>query len=226
MNILFKPSSSIRNAFNTFCGAVFFIITNQANAGVIDGSAHDFSNDGFSGGEICIVCHTPHNADTSVVDAPLWSHTITTQTYILYSSPTFDGASTISQPDGSSKLCLSCHDGTVSIDSFGGSFGGFEFVTGSEAVGQDGLNNDHPISFTYDTALAATDAALHDPATQTVTIGSGQFTKTGTISQVMLFSGKLQCASCHEVHNNFTAGNDLLRVTQNGSGLCKTCHNR
>jgi len=226
MNIPSKSSCFIRTALISFWIAVFIIFTNQVNAGVIDGSSHDFSFSGFSGGEICIVCHTPHNADTTVADAPLWNHNVTQQVYTLYNSPTFDGASTIGQPDGSSKLCLSCHDGTIAVDSFGGTSFGSIFLSGSEAVGNDGLDNDHPISFTYDSALAVADAALHDPATQTVTIGSGAYTKTGTINDVMLFSGKLQCASCHEVHNNFTVGNNLLRVTQIRSGLCKTCHNR
>jgi len=226
MNVPSKSSHSKRTAFITFWSAVFIIFTYQANAGVIDGSAHDFSGNGFSGGEICIVCHTPHNSDMSVYDAPLWNHSVTTQVYTLYNSPTFDGAGTISQPYGSSKLCLSCHDGSVAVDSFGGSPGGFSFLTGNKAVGADGLNNDHPISFTYDSALAVSDAALNDPATTTVTIGSGSFTKTGTINDVMLFGGKLQCSSCHEVHNNFTVGNNLLRVSRSSSLLCKTCHNR
>jgi len=38
----------------------------------ISGSAHDFSGNGWSGGQICIVCHTPHNADATVAESPAW----------------------------------------------------------------------------------------------------------------------------------------------------------
>jgi hypothetical protein len=176
-----------------------------------------------------VACHTPHNANTSVTDAPLWNHTLSTATYALYTSPTMQ--STTGQPSGASRLCLSCHDGTVAIDSFGGAVGTI-FMTGANAVGSGpaGLSNDHPISITYNTALATADGALHDPATRTVTIGSGTQTRTGTISAVMLYNNQVQCASCHDVHNTFTvsgaAGNPLLKLSKTGSAICLACHNK
>lgn len=202
---------------------VMLVAAGTASAGRITGSAHDFSTTGWAGGEICVACHTPHKADVTVSDAPLWNHELTTKTFTVYSSPTLDA--TVPQPDGSSKLCLSCHDGTVALDSFGGTTGTI-FMTGDKAVGADELNNDHPISFTFDTALANSDGALHDPATRTVTIGSGDRTKSGTLDQVMLLAGKVQCASCHDVHNNFVNGNPLLRIRTNGSELCLACHDK
>jgi len=195
----------------------------SATAGTILGSQHDFSGSGWSGGEICIVCHTPHNAAT-IADAPLWNHAVTTSTFTTYVSPTFDGAGTIGQPDGSSVLCLSCHDGTVAIDSFGGTTGS-TIIPGNANFGTD-LTNDHPISFTYDAALATADPGLFDPTATTVTIGVAPKTKTGTINDVMLLSNKLQCASCHDVHNGFTNGPRLLRVSNAGSALCLTCHDK
>ena len=208
-------------------GLAMSLAAGWASAGTIVGSPHDFSQEGWNpSGEICVVCHTPHNADTSVTAAPLWNHEVTTQTFTLYSSPSFDGAATIQLPTGSSRLCLSCHDGTVAIDSFGGKNGN-NFMGGSKAIGLNGnLNDDHPISFTYDSALSTTDPGLHDPATTNVTIGSGGQTKTGTIDSVMLYAGELQCASCHDVHNNFVQSTPLLRITKSGSQLCLTCHNK
>ena len=85
-------------------------------AGIRD-SAHDFSNLGQRQ-EICIFCHTPHNADVSVTDAPLWNHQVTTKFFQVYNSSTMDA--TVGQPAASSKLCLSCHDGTVAVDAYGG----------------------------------------------------------------------------------------------------------
>ncbi|MCP4665925.1 MAG: cytochrome C, partial [Deltaproteobacteria bacterium] len=101
-------------------GTMGFVSVSYA---VIAGSAHDFSTQPWMAahnGQICLPCHTPHNADTSVTDGPLWNHQVTTvATYTLYTSSTFE-ATDSGQPDGRSKLCLSCHDGTVAVDSFGG----------------------------------------------------------------------------------------------------------
>jgi len=185
----------------------------------ITGSAHDFSGENWNNtGEICIVCHTPHNADITVPDAPLWNHEVTaTATFTLYNSPSFDGAATIGQPSGASKLCLSCHDGTVAMDNFGGRTNGGDFMTGSELVGTD-LSNDHPISFTYDAALASTDGGLYDPTSANSGLG-------GTINDDLLLAGQLQCSSCHDVHNGGNL-NNLLRISNAGSALCLTCHNK
>jgi len=205
-----------------FCSVVFSLYGSLAWAGTIIGSPHDFSTTGWAGGEICVACHTPHNAAT-IAEAPLWNHALTSKTFALYTSPSLDA--TVAQPDGSSKLCLSCHDGTVALDSFGTTTGTI-FMSGSPAVGADDLGNDHPISFTFDATLATTDGSLHDPAATTVTIGAGTDSKTGNIDEVMLLGGKLQCASCHDVHNKFTNGPTLLRVANTGSALCLTCHNK
>lgn len=198
-------------------------------AGTIVGSPHDFSATGWTGGQICVACHTPHNANTTVTDAPLWNHTVTTKTYTLYNSLTLNA--TPGQPTGVSKLCLSCHDGTVAVDSFGGATG-TTFLTGNYAIGAGpaDLSNDHPISFTFNTALATADGALFDPSTKTVTIGSGTQTKTGTIAAVMLYNNQVQCPTCHDVHNAFAVGgingDPLLRISKAGSALCLTCHNK
>lgn len=91
-------------------GAVLAVMAAPVCAGIA-GSDHDFSGEGWAGGQICIVCHTPHNSDVSVADAPLWNHEVSTALYTLYSSPTLDA--TVNQPSGASKLCLSCHDGSL-----------------------------------------------------------------------------------------------------------------
>lgn len=179
--------------------------------GQIGGSAHDFSGAGWNtSDEICITCHTPHNALSQ--DAPLWNHTSTSSVFTLYSSSTFQ-ATDIAQPGASSKMCLSCHDGVVALDSYGGATGSTMINdpsvgdgTGSGLIGID-LSDDHPISFTYDATLVTADGELHSPPSD------------------MLFGGKMQCSSCHDVHNS--AGHDFLLVMDNdGSALCLTCHNK
>lgn len=193
-----------------------------ASAATITGSAHDFSGQGWSQGQICLPCHTPHKANTTVADAPLWNHALSTAVYTLYSSPTLNA--TMAQPGGGSKLCLSCHDGTVAINSFGGTTG-TSFIGSGDKIGPD-LRGEHPIGFTYDAALATSDGALKNPATATVTIGSGAQTKTGTIAATVLYGNKLECASCHDVHNTFTNGGKLLKVASAGSAICIACHSK
>lgn len=124
--------------------AILFAGATVALADIV-GTPHDFSSQGWSGGKICVVCHTPHNADPynqNPTDAPLWNHKLSKASYILYSSPKLD--ITPDQPGGVSKLCLSCHDGTVALDSFGGATGS-NFISGSALVGTD-LSDDHPVS--------------------------------------------------------------------------------
>jgi len=228
-----KTTTQARSA-KLFGSAALFVVLGlaggQAGAGTIVGTKHDFSGSGFSGGEICVVCHTPHHADTSVSEAPLWNHALTSQTFAMYTSPTLDAAQD-AQPTGASKLCLSCHDGATAKDAFGGNTGS-NIMSGSAAVGSgDDLTDDHPISITFDTALSITDQGLFDPAAKTVTIGQGgDKTRTGTVSALMLPGDKVQCSSCHDVHNNFvvpgTNGDPFLRVSKAGSALCLTCHNK
>jgi len=202
------------------------LMAGTASAGTINGSAHDFSNINADG-QICVNCHTPHNADTATADAPLWNHDVTQATFTLYTSPTLNA--TPNQPTGASKLCLSCHDGTVAVDSFGGRAGTDFILSGEGAyIGTD-LSNDHPISITYDSALATADPGLNDPAATSVTIGQGgDKTSTGSVSAIMLRNGILQCSSCHDVHNNFVPVGEefLLVVTKANSDLCFTCHNK
>jgi predicted CXXCH cytochrome family protein len=180
----------------------------------ISGSAHDFSANTWSGGEICIVCHTPHNG-AMLAEAPLWNHQLTTSNFTLYASSTLNA--TMGQPDGNSKLCLSCHDGSVALENFGGVTTGTTLMTGPALVGTD-LSNDHPVSFTYNTALHNADAGLYDPSVALSGLG-------GTIQADMLFSDKMQCASCHDVHNSYGI-NGLLVKSNAASALCLTCHDK
>jgi len=66
--------------------------------------------------QVCIFCHTPHHAitDTSLLNAPLWNHRLSAASYKV---PALANQLTtpLNPPDGASKLCLSCHDGTIAI---------------------------------------------------------------------------------------------------------------
>lgn len=203
---------------NLFFTLATLLLVSQLGFAQITGSAHDFSTQSWNTTtEICIVCHTPHNANTSVLNAPLWNHALSTvATYAMYSSATMN--SIAGQPDGSSKLCLSCHDGTVALENFGGVTAGTNVMTGGSLMGTD-LSNDHPISITYDAALAAADGGLYNPTTTQSGLG-------GTISATMLIGNKMQCSSCHDVHNSAGTTNGLLLKSNTASALCLTCHDK
>jgi predicted CXXCH cytochrome family protein len=206
----------------------------SASAG-IQGSAHDFSNPahaGWSGGQICQPCHTPHNAKQGLAIriATLWSHQLSAANYTLYSSDTLD--TTPEQPRGTSKLCLSCHDGTIALDSFGAEAGGSNFIP-SGADLTTNLSDDHPISiiWTHQTLAGVPsdekcyychDNIGEDPAEFRLPFYEYNGHTTG------LYDAYLECSSCHDPHNNGDNGADaqpfLLRMSNAGSALCLQCH--
>lgn len=189
--------------------------------------------------EICRVCHVPHDhqkATKLYENGLLWNHKLSVASYTMYDktwSNTLESTPS-SQPDGTAKLCLGCHDGTVAIDAFDGGDGatgnvnviqsvygtGLKnfMVPGSSSVGD--LRGTHPISIPYNAAVGG---GKKLKPTETPMGSSGT-----TIANV-LDNGKVQCSSCHDVHDQESVpGTHLLRVAQKGgaapSGLCLTCH--
>ena len=179
----------------------------------ITGSQHDFQNAGWNlSGEICVVCHTPHSATVIQSGAPLWNHETTTAAFTLYSSSTLDVAP--NQPQDSTRLCLSCHDGTVALDSFGGNSGS-DSISELVNLGTD-LSNDHPVSiqWTHQTDLGSIGCMnCH---------GSHPF---AFISELPFFSGNIECATCHDVHGG-TSNEKMLRKPSQNSEICRHCHGK
>ena len=186
------------------------VLPSVARAGIA-GTAHDLSGANYGTDQICIFCHTPHNAKSPQL-APLWNHASTVATYTLYQSTTLNAVP--GQPAGTSKACLSCHDGTVAVDSYG-STTGTDLITGDANVGTD-LRNDHPISFPYNAALVTADGGgLNTPDSASW---------VDVAKTVPLYAASLECASCHNVHSD--ANSPFLRVANTGSALCLKCHNK
>lgn len=191
------------------------------------GTAHDLTGTGWSGVEICNVCHTPHNG-TIGIDAPLWNRGLTTETFTIYDASVSSTMNAVTgQPNGISKLCLGCHDGSIALDAFGGAVGtvgreidgaGYTTGTGNGMVGVD-LSNDHPVSFAYDNTLFTADGGLFNPANSPANL-------TGTLEAELLFgtagSATMECASCHDVHD--PTNGFYLRMDNSSSELCLTCH--
>jgi hypothetical protein len=76
---------------------------------------------------ICVFCHTPHNATPL---SPLWNKAIEPQAYAVYASPTLK-AGPLPQPSGPTKLCLSCHDGTIAMGAVLNPAGGITMAGGA-----------------------------------------------------------------------------------------------
>lgn len=171
---------------------------------IVAGSPHDFSP-GKDGSETCQYCHTPHMA---LSKTPLWNHRLSEAVYSIYSSSSLDAK--LGQPTGSSKLCLSCHDGTIALESTIRGGGGHTFMPpGKARLGTD-LSDDHPISFVYSSNLSDKDPQLRNPETLPEEVKLDKFQE-------------LQCTTCHDPHDN-TFG-DFLVTTNINSNLCLKCHN-
>jgi len=165
--------------------------------------------------QTCVFCHVPHAASTA---GPLWNRRTPANTYIPYSSTTTNAV--VGQPDGTSLLCLSCHDGTIALGELT-SRGATNVVmaggvttmpAGVSNIGID-LSSDHPVSFVYNAAL--------------VTANAGELANPTTLTGKVKLHGptqKLQCSSCHDAHDN--SNGKFLVVANTASALCITCHTK
>jgi len=185
-------------------------------------TAHNFANgDGgtagvgyaFASGNggTCAVCHTPHTGGTQL---PLWNRDgAVAGDFAVYTSGTMDGTTDLA--GGGSLLCLSCHDGSANLDSYGGTAyanpGSGTAIQAADAYANVGfdLTNDHPVGVTYPTDGAqATGQQMED--------------RTNHVG-VVLYTNKVECASCHSMHNPAVISKLLVTVNTN-SELCLECH--
>ena len=143
--------------FAAFVGGQAFAQTSIAN------SPHDLSSGSAANedkNEVCVYCHTPHAARTGL-EAPLWNKPESTAPggYTTYDSTTIDG--TVIAVGSVSIACLTCHDGTQSVDAVinapgtglgdGNILAAPSLITGAANIGETGgdLSNDHPIGIQY-----------------------------------------------------------------------------
>lgn len=161
---------------------------------------------------VCVFCHTPHNAHR---DIPyLWNRSDQTTNYTPYQSSTMRAS--IGQPTGASKLCLSCHDGTIALGTVLSQEQEIPFVGGIRSLPSDrpsylgtDLSDDHPVSFDYQSSIDQGNGELANVEALPVEISLDD-------------GGLLQCTGCHDPHND-TWGNFLVMSNQ-FSALCIGCH--
>ncbi len=194
----------------------------RAYATLNGGSADQF-------GRVCAYCHTPHHAieDINADYMPLWSRSVTAETFIEYGSGTIDGSVVDDPVAGPSRLCMGCHDGAVAIDAYYGQPGTATMVEGDAfleiGVGLGGdLTNDHPIGFDYPT-VAGLDNEIND---DTATFAGGV-----QVADVLFDDGLgnniMTCSTCHDVHNSSGVVDGwFLYGYQQDSNFCITCHDK
>ncbi len=251
-----------------FLLVIYAGVADAARISNIRGTKHNLSSSGsgtvksVNENEVCVFCHTPHAA-TNAPPTPLWNRQLSGNIYTPYASSSLD-ATGLGEPDGSSKLCLSCHDGTMAIGAVNvlngaltdqdpatediqmqGTSGDGTMPTGSgeltgftRKLGTD-LTNDHPISFTYDNALADADGELRRPGDVSHIDNRQAGVQPKPI--VPLENNRLQCVSCHDPHITDDSGEDIkflrLNRTQKsppgGGGfdqandiICLACHDK
>jgi len=156
----------------------------------------------------CVFCHTPHSATAT---RALWNRAMPAVNYTLYASSTTKA--TLNQPTGSSRLCLSCHDGILALETLkvppkGPALPVLGPLKGRTVVGTD-LSDDHPVSFVYDSALASTRGSLADPLGLPATLRLDD-------------AHQMQCTTCHDPHENRHP--NFLRMDDSNGALCTSCH--
>ncbi|WP_242343968.1 cytochrome c3 family protein [Anaeromyxobacter terrae] len=185
-----------------------------AAPGRVAGSKHDLSVTGpgpikaEQETRVCIFCHVPHQGSREALSSrpdPGAGH----RPYASGTMRARPGA-----PSGASRVCLSCHDGTIAIGRTtseliamnGAAPGGVIPSTRRSNLGTD-LRRTHPISFAPAPAASTHRPAPHDAVR-------------------LDRNGELQCTACHDPHAEYggsAEGKFLVKPTA-GAQLCATCH--
>jgi len=218
----------------------FYINTHQGGAQYSDAM-----------GRVCVYCHTPHNAIKAIDSSeyPLWNHAgvdaATAYTPYTWATPlnAGDGAGndfTIVGNQaiiGPSRLCLSCHDGTIAVDQHNGTMYGNAAQTGTftlngavttangrALIGTD-LSDDHPIGFDYNAIRTYREA--HSGYNASAVVGKEIAISTSTFATAITPTADL--AANQGVYNAVTrqasGGRTIADVLYQGTYMtCASCH--
>jgi predicted CXXCH cytochrome family protein len=196
------------------------LLPGSAGANSVVGSLHDLTSG--TEGRVCIFCHTPHHAivlQDSQYTGPLWNRDensvlVNPDYYTSYVSSTIVASKgkSVGQPQGASRLCLSCHDGTIALASASHGIGvSLGTLTGRTLLGTN-LSTDHPVSILYGQKTGEyVDAA----------------TVTGTTRVKLPKHGGLpyvECTSCHDPHDNQYSNFMVVNTAIQADALCTVCH--
>lgn len=241
-----------------------------AAVGNIANTKHNFTASAPNGGQfvdsgnvqpqVCIYCHTPHNAGQARL---LWNKSNKSGlTYKFYSSGSTTKAARQQASftaDSPSLLCLGCHDGKSAMNvlhnggkgtgtpptGVNGYPAGSEYAFGSSEIIMENpiwnfgnpipipmiggslgatavdLTDDHPVGFSYKDVFTERTAGLHSPDSA-VAISGNNIRLFGT-------NQKVECSTCHDPHvdyNTTPALKPFLVMSNSGSALCLSCHDK
>ncbi len=210
--------------------AVALIGAGIAMAG-ISNTKHNLSNSATptrtfsstSTDEICVFCHTPHNASGT---QPLWNKTVTTTGFTTYGN-TLAGTTASATVSTTTLLCFSCHDGVTALNTLSNYPGSSTSVTMNNAgnlmtgyaVLDKNLTNDHPVGIVYNEGRASLKTITNIATGQTTVrvLTASTLSGQNAVSQV-------ECSSCHDPH--LDTNPSFLRVANASSALCLACHNK
>ncbi len=177
----------------------------------VDINPHKFSHDNWVFSERCNPCHiysegeSPNEANGFLIAYERDSLSAADSTYL----------------SGISKLCFTCHDGTIA---------GFSHSSQYQEVAGNTDGANHPVSVVYEIDSLGNTRLFNPNTTQS---GLG-----GTITEDMLVNGRVECTSCHDAHFSShktscrscpsvknSDGTGSLWIRNKKSALCLTCHN-
>jgi len=211
------------------------------------GNKHNFSYMNFSsnfravqGGDpsgynrdaqICVFCHTPHRSSG---EGPLWNRAASTRTFKHFSSATLAIDDTAlkadadyGQPTGSSRLCLSCHDGVTAIGAVFTTPGSMTAINipmaNQQTIGYETYSSHHPVSFRYNNTVRGILGAA--PYNKDFCNGPpNSFDVNVKLDRLE----RMQCTTCHDPHQDKSALPDITNpfwVTSTYERVCTSCHN-
>jgi hypothetical protein len=186
--------------------------------------------------QICVFCHTPHNSSGQ---GPLWNRRETAVTFFKkYSSsglaiddPGMIGSSEYGQPSGSSRLCLSCHDGVTALGAvFTTPLTNIHFIDAKNSssgpdvkIAYETYSTHHPVSFKYNQTVRN---LLTDPpySKSFETLPPTSFDANVKLDR----QERMQCTTCHDPHQNKATDPDNpvtpFWTTTDYDKVCLSCH--
>ena len=195
----------------------------------VSGTSHDLSSTA-PGGQLCISCHSPHHVPSTLL---LWNHQLSAENFSWGDATQTTGGTklptNIKSWSGSSKNCLSCHDGTVEIGKTYNPNVTWDptKIIGGAQIGPD-LTGNHPVAVPYPYNQAKNTYNVNSTGDD-VPLTDYQALPT----KVKIFADPtaappnnrgIECASCHDPHG--TAFSSFLRDSTSGSALCLDCHSK
>ncbi len=180
-------------------------------------SSHDLGGSAQPGGgeRMCLYCHTPHNGNGAAQTA------VSFETYSSTSTA-------IGEPGGVSRICLGCHDGSIAMSVYG-FFPPDDTVKSTYNRPDIGIKyswrnpelaKHHPIGIDYH-LVELTDRGIK-PSMSAL----GGSNPSHLTIEDLLWNGRVECTTCHDVHNMGKQEGKFTWVEDRRSDLCRTCHDK